>query len=377
MISLVNLILEEQESGGTQLYHFTTLLDGLQIVNPSMESFIWSQASRTQDGNVPFFSLTSKKSFLSGYPLIQRNKALIASKRNLEDLKIVRITFDQEQLRAYSMNPYHYNTANAQGDLRTALDMIEDPNDRDEAEIRISRQNRRETLQDLRDSIISVDILVEPWIYKEFTKQLGTKNKFESLVRAYFDESKNAFRDETHIVQYKDGKEEVERYWTKDMFLGRVVSSNPLMVGNLPEPLMKFGYNESELKQLGHLVAYCGQILPSGALHYFDCLSTDEISAIGAAAEESPGNADAAENAFRTLNIQNKFKGPQKKVLGCILNMVDDFEEYLKKEGVLERDTNYRFDEIVRILKQEGLIESFNFRNYLADNWLLQESKES
>lgn len=94
MISLVNLILKEQESGGTQLYHFTTLLDGLQIVNPSMESFIWSQASRTQDGNVPFFSLTSKKSFLSGYPLIQRNKALIASKRNLEDLKIVRITFN-------------------------------------------------------------------------------------------------------------------------------------------------------------------------------------------------------------------------------------------------------------------------------------------
>lgn len=372
MIRLIDLILE-QESGG-QLYHFTTLVDGLQIVNPS-SSLIWSQAVRKGDGSVPFFSLTSKRSFDSGYPLIQKHKA-----ENLEDLRLVRISFDKERLEHYVMNPYHYDASNAQGDLKAALEKIEDPNDRDEAEIRITRQNRRETLQDLRDSISSVDILVDDWIYTEFTKTLQTKNKFEGLVRSYFDSSQNAFRDKTHIVSSSKGVEKSTDYW-KDKKLGQT-TGHPLTYGlQFPELRPKYDYNDSVIKQIGHLVAYCSKLLPAGALKYFDGLSTDEISAIGDAAKHSPGNSEAAENAFRTLNIQNKLKGPQKAVLNCILNMVDDFEDYLKEEGVLDPNKQYRFDEIVDTLRKEDWINenkemgNFDYKQYLVEGWLHQEVK--
>src|SRR5574344_356884 len=149
-VSLVKLLLES-ESGGEHLYHFTTLLDGLQIVNPNIGSLQWSLAARKGDGSVPYFSLTSKSSFNSGYPLIQKNSAIAASK-DLEDLKVVRITFDKARLENYAVDPYHYDTAESSGSLKAALDMIEDPNDKDEAEVRITRKSREETLQGLRDS---------------------------------------------------------------------------------------------------------------------------------------------------------------------------------------------------------------------------------
>lgn len=354
-VSLVKLLLES-ESGGEHLYHFTTLLDGLQIVNPNIGSLQWSLAARKGDGSVPYFSLTSKSSFNSGYPLIQKNSAIAASK-DLEDLKVVRITFDKARLENYAVDSYHYDTAESSGSLKAALDMIEDPNDKDEAEVRITRKSREETLQDLRDSITSVDILVADWIYQNFAKTLRTKNKFEGLIRSYFDPSKNAFVDETHVVNYKDGKERREAEFWKDK-KNYIRSGHRLTSGEQFTDLRtKYGYSNAEIKQLGHLVAYCGQLLPGGALHYFDSLSADEVSALGDAAEKSPGNADAAKNAYRTLNIQNKFKGSQKAVLKCILNMVDDFEDYLKKEGILDPNRNYRFDEIVDIVKKEGYIE--------------------
>lgn len=373
MVKLIDLILE-QESGGDQLYHFTTLVDGLQIVNPSEGSLIWSQAVRTGDGNVPFFSLTSKRSFDSGYPLIQRYRS-----ENLDDLKLVRISFDKDRLKHYALDSYHYDTSNAQGTLAGALARIENPEDRDEAEVRITRQNSKETLQDLRDSITAVDILVDEWVYKEFTKTLQTKNKFEGLVRSFFDSSQNAFRDKTHIISSNKGVEKSVGYW-KDKQLG-MSSGHPLMSGQQFSNLRpKFDYNDAILKQLGHLVAYCSKLLPGGALKYFDCFSEDELSKVEDAAKESPGNFDAATNAYRTLNIQNKLKGPQKAVLRCVSNLVDDFEDYLKEEGILEPDRNYRFDEIATLLHKEGWInennnmENFDYKQYLAEGWMFQET---
>lgn len=374
MVKLIDLILE-QEGGGDQLYHFTTLVDGLQIVNPSEGSLIWSQAVRTGDGNAPFFSLTSKRSFDSGYPLIQRYRS-----ENLDDLKLVRISFDKDRLKHYALDSYHYDTSNAQGTLAGALARIENPEDRDEAEVRITRQNSKETLQDLRDSITSVDILVDEWVYKEFTKTLQTKNKFEGLVRSFFDSSQNAFRDKTHIISSNKGVEKSVGYW-KDKKLG-MTSGHPLMSGQQFSNLRpKFDYNDAVLKQLGHLVAYCGKLLPGGALKYFDCFSEDELSKVEDAAKKSPGNFDAATNAYRTLNIQNKLKGPQKAVLRCVSNLVDDFEDYLKEEGILEPDRNYRFDEIATLLHKEGWInensnmENFDYKQYLTEGWLFKEAE--